>query len=190
MTEAPIDPDAVRVDAPSEARLPSRHRPVEPGLLAAGVYSSRPLAPLRDAVTAALESPSGEEVRRGPDLGPLWRRPVLRGRLVQAFGDHARRCGAGRIAASDPGALPLASAVAERLAVPLDSHGRDGEEREPAGRARYLLARVLHEGHEGRRYSGDVQRPERTVGAGVLFRIRSSGGEYSNDDKVMSIIDL
>lgn len=166
---------------------------MEPGLLEAGVYSSRPVEPIRDAVYAAVDSPSREEVRRGLDTGPLWRDPVLRSRLVQAFGDHAGRCGAGRIVAGDTGIASLATAVAERLGLPLERPETGRRERD-VGRAPYLVARVLHERREGRFFSGtrqDEGRPSgRMAGAGALFRIRSSRADVPDVGSIMYIIDL
>lgn len=165
---------------------------MESGPLGAGVYPARPLAPLRDALSAALGSPTREEVLAGAEVAPLWRTPVLRSRLVQAFADHARRCGAGRIAAADAGILPLASAVADRLAVPLDRRrepGRRGR-RGALAPATYLVARVLHEREEGPRFSGGGRPPGRPLGAGVLFRVRSRSRGGMSGDEVLYIIDL
>lgn len=157
------------------------------------MYSSRPVEPIREAVYAAVDSPSREEVRRGLDTGPLWRDPVLRSRLVQAFGDHAARCGSGVIVAGDSGVASLAGAVSERLGLPLERPETDRGERE-VGRAPYLVARVLREGREGRFLPGAAQgegRPSgRLAGAGALFRIRSSRTDVSNDGNIMYIIDL
>lgn len=166
---------------------------MEPGLLEAGVYSSRPVAPLRDAVCAALDSPSREEVRRSLDTGALWRDPVLRSRLVQAFGDHACRCGARRIVAGDSAVASLAAAVAERLDLPLERAEGDRPEGE-LGRAPYLVARVLHEREEGRFVPGTGQGEGRLsgrlAGAGALFRIRSPRTDVSNISNIMYIHDL
>lgn len=179
------------VDAPYERTLPSRHRPVEPGPIGTGVYSSRPLAPLPDAVSGALEDPSREEVLRGLEVGPLWRGDVLRGRLAQAFGDHARRCGAGRILAGDPGTLPLAASVANRLGLPLERTAEAEDAGRPrSGRRAYLVARVLHERGEGGRFSGEAHPSEPVAGAGVLFRVRSATGTEVSYDRLLYIIDL
>ena len=192
MTEAANGRGAARVDAPSEVRLRSRHRPVEPGLLEAGVNASRPLEPLRDALYGTLGSPSREEVRRGVDTGRLRRDPVLWARLVRAVCDHARRCGAGRIVAADPDTVSLASAVAECLVVPLDPY--DCAAREPgAGPAPYLVARVLHEREEGRFLSGRRGRskpPGDTAGSGAMFRIRSPGADLARTRKYMYFIEV
>lgn len=119
---------------------------------------------------------------------------MLRARLVQAVADHARRSGAGRVAVADPGIVPLATAVAERLMLPLERPDA-GEARQ--GRidpARYLVARVLHENEEERFSSGKGQGrgPARGqyVGAGVLFRIRPTRADDSDVLNIMSIIDL
>lgn len=164
---------------------------MEPGPIGAGVYSSRPLAPLPDAVSGALEDPSREEVLRGPEVGPLWRRAGLRGRLVQAFGSHARRCGVGRILAGEPGILPLAASVASRLGLPLERTSEaDGAGRPGSERRAYLVARVLHEREEGRRFTGEAHLSEPVAGAGVLFRVRSAVGRGMSDDRFLYIIDL
>lgn len=195
MTDEPPgrDRDELRVDAPSERHLPSRHRPVEPGLLEAGVYASRPLRGLRDAVLDALGSPSREDVGRGLDTGPLWREPVLWARLVQAVGDHARRCGAGRIVAADPDVVPLASAVAERLVMPLERRRSAGEQG-GGHRAAYLVARVLHETKDGRFFSGEGRGgrrpPDGAAGAGALFRIRAPDAGRASTRNILHIIDL
>lgn len=159
---------------------------MEPGPIGAVVYSSRPLEPLPDAVADALESPSREEVLGGPDVGPLWRSTVLRARLVQVFGDHARRCGAGSVLAGGAGILPLASSVADRLGLPLEQRA----EGDHAGRRPYLLARVLHEREEGLRFSGEWQPTESAAGAGVLFRVRAATDVDMRSHNVMYIIDL
>lgn len=194
MTDAAIGGEADRVDAASERHLPSRHRPVEPGLLAAGVYSSRPLDSLRDAVYGTLESPSREQVRRGVDTGPLWRNPVLRGRLVQAVAAHADGCGAGTIGAADPDVVPLASAVAERLSLPMERAAADEAGQGDVDPAPYLVARVLHDREEGRflsdRGQGGGHLPGRSAGAAALFRISSTRADRSNTYKIMYIIDL
>lgn len=191
MTDAGPVPGSDRVDGPSEGPLPSRHRPEEPGPIGTGVYTSRPLAPLPAAVSDALGSPTRREVLDGPEVGPLWRRPVLRARLVQAFGDHALRCGAGRVVAVDDDLVPLAASVAGRLGVPLERPGEadDGPRPASGGRA-YLVARVLHEREEGRRFSGRRQPPKTRAGAGVLFRVRSTAGSDMTEDNVLYIIDL
>ena len=195
MTDVPPgrDRDVARVDAPSERHLPSRYRPGEPGLLEAGVYGSRPLRGLRDAVFDALGSPSREDVGRGLDTDPLWRDPVLWARLAHAVGHHARRCGADRIVAADPDVLPLASAVAERLVLPLER--RQGAGGQGGGhRAAYLVARVLHETKDGRSFSGEGRGgrrpPEGASGAGALFRIRASDAGDTSTRKILHIIDL
>lgn len=193
MTAGSPDPGRDRVDASAEAPLSSRDRPAEPGLLEAGVYPSRPVEPLPDAVSAALESPSREEVRRGLDTGSLWRDPVLRSRLVQAFGDHVERCGARRIVAGDSGVASLAAAVAERLVLPLE-RAETERSAEDVGRAAYLVARVLHEREEGRFFPGTYRgegRPSRGLaGAGALFRIRSSRPDDPSVRNVMYITDI
>ena len=166
---------------------------MQPGLLEAGVYASRPLRGLREAVLDALGSPTREDVGRGLDTGPLWRDPVLRARLVQAVGDHVRRCGAGRIVAADPDVAPLASAVAERLVMPMERRRNAGEQG-GGHRAAYLVARVLHETKDGRFFSGEGRGgrrpPEGASGAGALFRIRASDAGDTRTRKIMYIIDL
>lgn len=166
---------------------------MELGLLEAGVYASRPLRGLRDAVFDALGSPSREDVVRGLDTGPLWRDPVLWARLVHVVGDHARRCGASRIVAAAPDVLPLASAVAERLVMPLER--RQGAAEQGGGhRAAYLVARVLHETKDGRFFSGEGRGgrrpPDGSVGAGALFRIRAPDADDTSTSKILHIIEL
>ena len=120
---------------------------------------------------------------------------MLRARLVQAVGDHARRCGAGEIVAVDRAVLPLASAVAERLELPLAmTDAEEAREEGSAGADPYFVARVLHVEEEGRRFSGKDQRkgqlPGRAVGGGALFRIRTSRHRTTSFCNVLYIIDL
>ncbi len=158
------------------------------------MYYPRPLAPLRDAVSAALGAPSREDVRRGVDPSPLWRDSVLRSRLVQAVADHARRSGAGRVEAADPAIVPLASAVAERLMLPLE-RPEAGEARQGRiGAASYLMARVL-DAKEEERFSSDKGQGKgrargRYVGAGVLFWIRPARDDDTEFPNILYIIDL
>lgn len=198
MTDAAIGPYAPRVDGPSEPRLPSRHPRLEPGLLDAGVYSSRRLAPLTEAVPRAIGIASREEAGRGGlEIEPLWQRPELRARLVQALVDHAARSGAGRVVAADHTSLALASPVAGRLGLSLERR-RDGDDSPPRNRpgepgrggGPYLVACVLQDREAGR-FLRDPAGGGRPTGVGAVIRIRAPEKSPSTSDRrILSIIDL
>lgn len=182
-------------------------RPPEPSArnpLRTGVYVSRPLAPLCEAVSDAIGPCTRENLGGGADgteLGPLWRRPELRSRLVQLMADFAAGRRAGRIVALDDAARALASPISMRLGLPMEAFGslrRRGSVRPVSGggadggdrRGPLLVACVLHDGEAAR--FGDRARGARGTGAGVATVVRITGDHTAsvNDDNILSIIDL
>lgn len=193
-------PESVR-GAPRRAGAKAE---VAPELLRAGVYSGRRLRPLAEEVHLALGAPPREEVRGGLDLTPIWTRPRLHARIVEALADGARRAGADRIVAADAPSLVVASPVALRLGLPLDRRrGRGGAtgragvvedggagacEPPVRGRRPYLLACVLHDS-EAPGIAGDGE-VNASVGAGALVRIRGTDANGVDGVNILSIIEL
>lgn len=159
-------------------------------LLGAGVYRSRPLAPLGPAVREALGDPSREAARDGLDLSPVWARPGLHGRLVAVLADHASGHGAGRILASDEASLALAAPVALWLGVPLaTTAGRAA----PAGS--YLVACVLHDRTlrraEGGGGAADLPGGDSGLaGVGAVVRVGGEEPTGADDHNILSVIEL
>lgn len=166
-----------------------------PGLLAAGVYGSRPLTSLPEAVADALDLPTRSDVPDGPDptldLDPLWARPELHARLVQATVSHAAGLRADVIVALGEAALPLASPAALRLGLPLrlrrDPRGRGAE----GSRGRpYLVAGVLRTSDTAQ-HAGPTVADEARRAAGTCAVVRTGGGIDPMDrDNCLSILEL
>lgn len=189
-----------RVDGGSERLLPSRHCRADPRLLDAGVYGSRPLPPLAETVSRALGATApGEpdpETESGAALAALWSRRELRSRLSSLLSDHAARRGARVIVAADGPSLGLASPVADRLGLPLETWGTgSGSAAGPeppdrrGGVARYLVAGVLRDGEAGRFLQGPTGGPP-AAGAGAVARIREPGRDDLDDGRLLYLIDL
>lgn len=198
MTDVAIGPYAPRVDGASDPSLPSRSPRVDPGLPNAGVYASRPLAPLEEAVAEAIGLSAREESGRGDlEIERLWQGPELRARLVQILVDHAARSGAGRVVAADHPSLGLAGPVAAVLGLSLARWREDGaslsgrRSREPGnGAGAYLVACVLQE-REAARFLRPTAGGRRPTGIGAVIRIQAPDRPSSTDDhNCMSIIDL
>lgn len=198
MTDVAIGPYAPRVDGASDGRLPSRPSRVDPGLPNVGVYGSRPLAPLDEAVADAIGLSPREESGRGElEIETLWKGPELRARLVQVLADHAARSGAARVVAADHPSLGLAGPVAAVLGTSLTRWRGDGaspsgrRSREPGkGGGAYLVACVLQE-REAARFLRPPAGGRRVAGIGTVIRIEAPDGPPSTDDhNLMSIIDL
>lgn len=120
-------------------------------LLEAGVYVPAPRRPLREVVADALEpgadpgAPAGEDEEAVEiDLAPLWERPELHARLVEAVSRHAADRRAGVVVALSAPALPLAAPAAVRLGLPLQLRPAGSRVRgqRPSGRP-YLVAGIL-----------------------------------------------
>lgn len=160
-------------------------------LLSAGVYAPAPRTSLGEAVAGALDLPAGtpagnEEV----DLAPLWARPELHARLVEAVAEHAADRGAGALVALTPATLPLAAPAAVRLGLPLEMPD-PGEGRRPpgpAGRRPYLVAGVLRSEEAGR--SVTHERPADGGPAGGCAVLRAGGTFWFDDIKALYISKL
>lgn len=177
---------------------------MEPRLLDAGVYAPRPMTPLAEAVSRALEAAPGPgesgagPIGRGAAAEALWRRGRLRARLTSLMADHASRQGARRIVAADATSLGLASPVAERLGLPLEMWregpvGPTGRSAEPASRPgagpAYLVACALGDG-DAHSFLGTAAGGRSAAGAGAVVRIRDRGRAPVTSDRYMHVIEL
>lgn len=165
-----------------------------PELLAAGVYGSRPLGSLREAVADVLDLRAGsggwEEPDAGLELAHLWARPELYARLVQAAVEHAAPRRAGSVAALGVSGLPLASSVALSLRVPLGlRQGGEARPGEPTVERPYLVAGLLGPPEAVDAAPANAVETGRAVGALAVVRI---GGRIGivDDDNILSIIRL
>lgn len=168
------------------------------GLPSAGVYRPRPPAPLGAAASAALDLPAGSP--DGPDaageagLDPLWCRPRLHGRLVQAVVEHAAERRPGRIVAMGRGVLPLAAPAALRLGLPLGltaepDGARPGGPRS-VGAGPYLVAGILVPGAVEEFLAGSAGQPPDPVGAFAVLRRSPDSPGPVGDRNILSVIEL
>lgn len=165
-----------------------------PEPLAAGVYGSRPLSPLREAVADVLDLQSGsggmEEPDAGLDFAHLWARPELYARLVQAAVEHAARRRARGVAALGVPALPLASSVALSLRLPLGlRREREAGSGGPSLERPYLVAGLLGPSEPGEVEQAGAVEARRAVGA---FSVVGTGERIDlvDDGKLLSVIRL
>lgn len=135
-------------DEERQSRAPELTGPVAPDLLEAGVYDSRARSGLAAEVTDAVRRVRIGEREVGWDLGPLWLRPELRARTVEAVARLVVRCETEKVAGIEGSGVPLAVLVASRLQLPLALLRRSG--RPPAGDDVELTGDSEVEGGEAR----------------------------------------